>query len=72
VLDLEYIAYSDGNTDTNQSNNDSIHEIIETRYSRRAALFGGSCSADAAKARPLRLTRCKSRRAMSQRRPVGL
>jgi uncharacterized protein len=45
VLDLEYIAYSDGNTDTNQSSNDSIQEIIETRYSRRAALFGGIAAA---------------------------
>ena len=45
VLDHEHIAYSDGNTDTNQSANDSIHEIIETRYSRRAALFGGIAAA---------------------------
>ena len=45
MLDLENIGYSDGDVDTNHSNNGDIHELIEARYSRRAALFGGIASA---------------------------
>ncbi len=41
MLDLEDFSYTDGDVDTNQTDNGSIHDIIETRYSRRAALFGG-------------------------------
>ena len=45
MLDLEDFSYTDGDVDTNQSNNGSIHDIIETRYSRRTALFGGIAAA---------------------------
>jgi uncharacterized protein len=45
VLDLEDFSYTDGDVDTNRSDNGSIHEIIKTRYSRRAALFGGVAAA---------------------------
>ena len=33
--------YSDGDVDTNQTGNLSLSQIVEVRYSRRAALFGG-------------------------------
>ena len=33
--------YSDGDVDTNQTSNLSLNRIVEVRYSRRAALFGG-------------------------------
>jgi uncharacterized protein len=45
VLDLEDFGYTDGDIDTNRSDNGSIHEIIESRYSRRAAMFGGMAAA---------------------------
>ncbi len=45
MLDLEDFSYTDGDVDTNRSDNGSIHELIETRYSRRAALFGGIAAA---------------------------
>ena len=33
--------YSDGDVDTNRTGNLSLSQIVEVRYSRRAALFGG-------------------------------
>jgi secreted PhoX family phosphatase len=39
------VRYSDGDVDTNRSNNPGIHEIITERYSRRQALFGGMTAA---------------------------
>jgi uncharacterized protein len=45
MLDLERFSYTDGDVDTNPTNNQSIHDLIETRYSRRVALFGGLAAA---------------------------
>jgi uncharacterized protein len=45
VLDLENFSYTDGDVDTNRSSNGNIQDIIETRYSRRTALFGGLAAA---------------------------
>jgi uncharacterized protein len=45
VLDLDNFGYTDGDVDTNRSDNGSIQDLIETRYSRRAALFGGLAAA---------------------------
>jgi uncharacterized protein len=45
MLDLEDFSYTDGDVDTNPTSNQTIHELIETRYSRRAALFGGIAAA---------------------------
>jgi hypothetical protein len=35
------IGYSDGDVDTNRSNNPSLASIVEERYSRRQTMFGG-------------------------------
>ena len=45
MLDLENFGYTDGDVDTNRSSNGNIQDIIETRYSRRTALFGGLAAA---------------------------
>ncbi len=34
--------YSDGDVDTNPSNNPTLESLVEARYSRRSALFGGA------------------------------
>ena len=40
-------AYTDGDIDTNRSANPTMAEIVEQRYSRRQALFGGIASTTA-------------------------
>lgn len=42
MADLGIIAYSDGDVDTNHSTGTHIQDLIEARYSRRAALRGGA------------------------------
>ena len=41
-------AYSDGDIDTNRSDNPSLQSLIEQRYSRRSTLFGGASAIAAA------------------------
>jgi secreted PhoX family phosphatase len=40
-----FTGYSDGDIDTNRSNNPTLQAIMEERYSRRQALFGGASAA---------------------------
>lgn len=35
-------GYTDGDVDTNETTNPHLSSIIESRYSRRQALFGGA------------------------------
>ncbi len=42
MADLGIIGYSDGDVDTNRSTATHIQELVEARYSRRAALSGGA------------------------------
>jgi secreted PhoX family phosphatase len=39
------IGYSDGDIDTNRSSNPTLGSLVEQRYSRRQALFGGTSAA---------------------------
>ncbi|PTQ09869.1 phosphatase [Sphingomonas oleivorans] len=50
MADSEMIpgGYSDGNVDTNRSNNPTLESIVEKRYSRRQTLFGGMTATAAA------------------------
>ncbi len=41
-------AYTDGDIDTNRSDNPTMHAVIAERYSRRQALFGGLTAATTA------------------------
>jgi uncharacterized protein len=38
-------GYSDGDVDTNRSSNETLNSIVEARYSRRGAMFGGLAAA---------------------------
>ncbi len=38
-------GYSDGDVDTNRSSNETLNSIVEARYSRRSAMFGGLAAA---------------------------
>ena len=40
--DLTVCGYTDGDIDTNRSDNPTLQSMIEQRYSRRQALFGGA------------------------------
>jgi secreted PhoX family phosphatase len=40
-----FTGYSDGDIDTNRSNNPTLQAMVEERYSRRQALFGGASAA---------------------------
>lgn len=42
MTDMQTMGYSDGDVDTNTSANPTLNSLIEARYSRRSALFGGS------------------------------
>lgn len=53
-----YIAYSDGDVDTNRSDGPSIQDIVEARYSRRQALFSGLTASTAALVPSLALSGC--------------
>jgi secreted PhoX family phosphatase len=39
---LHVAGYTDGDTDTNRSDNPTFQSVVEARYSRRQALFGGA------------------------------
>jgi secreted PhoX family phosphatase len=41
-------AYTDGDIDTNRSDNPTFHSVVEARYSRRQALLGGFAATAAA------------------------
>ncbi|MFM9976657.1 MAG: alkaline phosphatase PhoX [Sphingomonadaceae bacterium] len=41
MADYDFVPYSDGDVDTNRSTGPSIHDLVEQRYSRRAALKSG-------------------------------
>ena len=45
---IQAFSYSDGDVDTNRSGNPSLHSIVEARYSRRSAIFGGAQATAAA------------------------
>jgi uncharacterized protein len=44
MSDLLAAHYFDGDVDTNRSNNPTLESIVETRYSRRQALFSGAAA----------------------------
>jgi secreted PhoX family phosphatase len=45
------VGYSDGDVDTNHTNNPTLQELVDRRYSRRKTLLGGLSASAMASAR---------------------
>ena len=58
MMDGADFGYTDGDTDTNPSGGLSIHDLIDKRYSRRQALFGGLQASSAIVVPGLALSAC--------------
>jgi uncharacterized protein len=48
MADYDAMQYSDGDVDTNRSQNPTLESLVEARYSRRQALFSGATATGAA------------------------
>lgn len=72
MSEVTTLEYTDGDVDTNLSANPTIHEMIDHRYSRRAALRGGLIATTAAAALPgFLLTGCGDGNASEGLKPAA-
>lgn len=66
MMDDADFGYTDGDADNNSSGGPSIHDLIDTRYSRRQALFGGLKASSAIVVPGLALSACGAESSSAQ------